>query len=336
MPVAGSSLSRTLALAALLLVATPALAHVPQFGADNHSPETAIRVDEPTKSWAIYDTVGPDQAAYYRFSLEAGERLYVSLFSPRADGRPSVVVMRQDGAAGPPDPAPPPQVTVPAGYTAEVVAGTPAASADFEPFTPAAYYVTAEVDRTPTAPGTYLLAVYDGSGEGGPVGTALGRTESFSPVEYLTVPLDALSIHAWEGDPLLLVAGPGAALFLVGLAPLRRALSGRDRPVTRWLLGAAALALVGTAANLAAQLAVALATAGLTPVALVTVALVAVPVAVAAWLLRVATAPALALTPRRRLGLLLAGVGGLATWAGLLVAPLVPILVALAPPDRLP
>ncbi len=317
-----------LALALVGLLASPALAHVPAFGADNDSPDEATVVTNPTKSWAFYDGVDADGAAYYEATFLEGEDLSVTLFSPGRDVTPSLVLLTPEGETSGSVPA---AVALPDGYGATVIEAEPASEADLEPFTPGAYFYTVSVERPVDRGGTYLLAIHDRAGHGGSVGIAIGGTEAFTPEEYLTVPIDALAIHAWEGDSPVLVFGPLVVVALAGVALLRRRLADGSLRWTRWALGLSGLAILGTTAGLATQLAIALAMTGPTAAALVSLALVFVPGVIAIWLWRVATAPDLALTRRRRLGLLLAGVGSLATWGGLLVAPLVPLGIAALP-----
>lgn len=312
----------------LALLAAPALAHVPAFGADNDSPGSATVVTNPTKSWAFYDSVTAGGAAYYQATYLDGERLYVSLYTPNPSLTPSLVVLMPGGEVAGDVPA---AVEVPEGYGATVIEGESTDAAEFEPFTPGAYFYTVQVDRDVQDGGTYLFAVYEPGGTAGPVGMAVGDTEQFTPAEFLTVPLDVLAVHAWEGDSPLFVFGPGVVVALAGAALLRRRLADRDAPLTRWALGLAALAILGTSAMLATQLAVALAMTGPTAAAVLTLVLVVLPGMLATYLWRVATAADLALTRRRRAGLAVAGIGSLLSWGGLLLAPLVPLGLAVLP-----
>lgn len=317
------------AICLLLLLAAPVLAHVPVTGGDNDTPATATVVDNPTKSWALYDRLDADGVAYVRATFEAGDRLYAATYTPDRELQPAIVVMspRIDG-----QPALPDSVTVPDGYGAILVQG-PTGEPELEPFTPGAYFFTAEIDRQVPAGGEYLLAVYDERGRAGPVGLALGRNEQFTPIEYLTVPIDVLAVHAWEGDSPAVVFGPAALIVVLGLVWLRPRIARRDERLRRWALGLSAIGMGATSASLAVQLGISLAMAGVSPIALLPTLLIAVPAALAVWLARLATLPRLALSWRRRVGVGLAGAVGLLTWAGLLVAPLLAILVALVP-DR--
>lgn len=331
-----------ISLVGLLLLAGTALAHVPEFPTDNDSPETAIDVPNPAKSWVFYDRVPADGAAYYSVDLDAGDRLHLGLFTPRGgEFVPSLVLMSPaiDGRNGVPD-----AVTVPAGYGARVIQGERPTDAEYEPFTPAAFYSTVSSDRRVDADGTYLVAVYGPERQRGPVGVVVGDEESFSVEEYLTVPIDRHRIHLWEGQSPALVLGPGLLVLLGGLGVLARRLSGPNL-TGHALVGVAALLFLAEAAGTIVQIGVALSKSGPTLGALLTVVFVVVPAGIGAWLLRRALddefgtagiddGPA----PSLRTRAILAGAGtlGLLTWGGILVGPALAILAAVLPWDRLP
>lgn len=331
-----------LAVVGLLLLAGTALAHVPEFPTDNDSPETAIAVPNPAKSWVFYDRVPADGAAYYSVDLDAGDRLRLGLFTPRGgEFVPSLVLMSPaiDGRNGVPD-----AVTVPAGYGARVIRGERSTDAEYEPFTPAAFYSTVSDDRAVDAGGTYLVAVYAPERQQGPAAVVVGYEESFSVAEYLTVSIDRHRIHLWEGQSPALVFGPGLLVLLGGLVVLVRRLSGPNLTV-RALLGVAALFFLAEAAGTAVQVGIALARSGPAPGAFLTVAFVLVPAGIGAWLFRRAlddgfgaTGTDDGLAPSRRTRATLAGAGvlGLLTWGGILIGPVLTILAALLPWDRLP
>ncbi|WP_435318791.1 hypothetical protein [Haloarchaeobius sp. TZWSO28] len=314
----------------LCLLAVPVLAHVPSFPVDNTSPERAVEVPDAVKSWSFYDRLDGGGAKYYRFSLDAGERLQVSTFTPR-DGEftPSIVVMSPslDGTEGVPA-----GVTVPDGMGAVVVEGERPAQPGYEPFAPSANYQTAELSRPVESQTTYLVAIYEPENRSGPAGVALGYSEEFSPVEYLTVPFDLVQTHLWEGKHPLVVLGPFMLTVLVGLNLVweRR---GRDwlQTPALVLLAAAGLVLVGTGVNTLVQMGLALWHTGPTAGAVVTAIFVVVPVVCGLWAVRLALRTDGTVAVGTRLGLAVAGVLSLVTWGGFIVGPVVLLGMALAP-----
>lgn len=315
----------------LALLAVPALAHVPTFPSENTAPERAVQPHDPVKSWSFYDRVEAGQVKYYRVTLSAGERLRVGTFTPKPGPfTPSVVVMGEsiDGTGEVPA-----GVTVPDGMGATVVEGERPASASYEPFAPSADYHTVGIDRPVEEQTTYLIAVYEPGNRSGPVGVSIGYEESFTPTEYATVPFDLVRVHRWAGQHPLLVLGP----FLLSLGAGAALVRDRRRPdwdarAVRYVAAAGALLVLGSAVGTAVQMGIALWTAGPTLAALVTAAFVVVPAIAGGWALSVALREDLALPARTRVGLLVAGLAALATWAGYLLGPALLAAVAATPP----
>lgn len=313
-----------------LLLASPALAHVPAFPDENSTPRDAVDVPDPVKSWSFYDALGAGQVTYYRATLQPGQRLAVGTFTPRQDGfTPSLVVMSHAVNASGVVPA---DVTVPGGMNAVVVQGERPGTASYEPFTPSANYHTARFEHEVGTERTYLIAVSETANRTGPVGVTVGYEEAFSTREYLTVPFDLVRTHLWAGQSPLLVLGPFLATVLAGLGVARRRWNGawQDRPIRIALTGAGLL-LVGTSVNTAVQLGIALLRTGLRTGALVTVVFVAIPAAGGIWAVWRGLAAEFGLTPRRRLGLAVTGGLALLTWAGFIVGPAVLIGLAVLP-----
>lgn len=314
----------------LLLLAVPVLAHVPSFPVDNTSPERAVVVPDAVKSWSFYDTLGEDGAKYYRVSLAAGERLQVSTFTPLTDGlTPSLVVMSPsfDETDDVPD-----WVTVPDGMGAVVVEGERPQTASYEPFAPSANYQTVRFSRPVETETTYLLAVYDPAGRGGPAGVALGYSEEFSLTEYLTVPFDLVRTHLWEGQHPLVVLGPFLFTVLLGGGLVRQ--HGRETvawsPV-RVVLAGAGLVILASGVNTLVQMGIALSRTGPTLGALVTAAFVVVPLVCGGWAVWLSLGTGHTRTTRTRVGLAVAAAASLMTWAGFIVGPVLLAAVAVAP-----
>lgn len=314
----------------LLLLATPVLAHVPSFPADNTSPERAVVVPDAAKSWSFYDRLSDGGPTYYRFSLAAGQRLRVGTFTPSGGAfTPSVVLMSPafDGTGEVPA-----RITVPEGMGARVVEGERPRSASYEPFTPSATYRTVDIDRPVEASSTFVVAVYEPRNRSGPVGVTVGYEEAFSAREYLAVPFDLVQIRLWEGQHPLVVAGPWLVALLGVAALLRNRWTDRwERPLGRVGLAGASALLVGTGVATAVQMGLSLARTGPTAGAVVTGVFVVVPLVCGVWALRVALRDQLVVGPRTRVGLALAGVASLATWGGFVVGPAVLLVVAVLP-----
>lgn len=315
----------------IVLLAAPVLAHVPAFAADNTSPETAHRISDADKSWSVYDRLEGDRVTYYEFERSAGDRLFAGLFTT-SDGpfTPSLVVMGP-GIEGDGEDVPD-RVRVPEGTNATVIDGQKAGPS-YEPFTPAANYRTVDFDRRVDEGGRYVLAVYEPDRQSGAVGVIVGHQEEFGPLEYATVPFDLVRVYLWEGDHPLLVFGPIAAVLLAGLsyARQRRERDGWERAWLRYPLAFAASLMLGTAATMFLEMVLALAVTGPAATAVVTAILVVVPAGLGGWLLWAVTRPGFELERRIRIGLFVVGLGGIVSWGGLVVGPLIALVAAAVP-----
>lgn len=323
--------SRTgLTVLVLVLLATPATAHVPSFPTDNTAPERAVAVPDAVKSWSFYDRLDPGQVRYYRFSLAAGDRLRVSAFTPSGGAfTPSIALMSP--ALNASDPVPP-GVVVPDGMGVDVVDGERPATATYELFAPSANYHTADVDRTVASDCTYLVAIYEPANRSGPVGVAVGSAEEFSPAEYVTVPFDLVRTHLWEGQHPLVAVGPWLLTLVAGAAVAsRRWRDGWGRDAVRIALVGGGLLVAATGVNTLVQMAIALSKTGPTAGALVTSAFVVVPLLCGGWVLWVATRDSLALSAWTRVGLAVAAAASLVTWAGFILGPVALFALALLP-----
>ena len=319
-----------LVLLVVLGLATPVLAHVPTFPADNTDPDRAVQVTDAAKSWSFYDSLESGEVAYYRVTVDADERLSVGTYTPLSGTfTPSIVVLSSslNGSADVP-----PQVTVPDGMGAVVVQGQRPASASYEPFTPSANYHTAELSTPVDSRTTFLIAIYEPANQSGPTGVTIGYREAFSAVEYLTVPFDLVRVHAWEGQHPLVLVGPLLGTILVGgYAVGRRWRDAWGRAPIRLAASGAGLLLVASGVNTAVQMGLALARTGPTLAAVLTAVFVVIPVVTGGWVLRFVLRNDFSLDTPRRLAFAIVGVTALGTWAGFLVGPLVLLGLAVLP-----
>ncbi|MFC7137745.1 hypothetical protein ACFQRB_17335 [Halobaculum litoreum] len=220
---------------ALAIAVPPVAAHVPSDPGNNDSPRFAVTVTDAAKSWSYYDEIEDGRAQYYRVTVDAGERLVVSAFTPRSDEfTPSLVVMAP-GLEGRDAPA---GVTVPDGMGTIVVEGERPASPGYEPFAPSANYETAAFERSTDERTTYLVALYEPEVRNGAAGVAIGYRESFTPTEYATVPFSLVENRLWEGQSPALAVGPFALALVAGAGLFRRQVESRPWTVATVLVAA--------------------------------------------------------------------------------------------------
>lgn len=315
-------------LLAALLAATPALAHVPLFPENGSSPDSAFVIEDPTRSWVIYDTLprGP-AAVYYRFRMEEGERIYATLQVPHAGGFVPGMVLAGPGIQSRGTVLP--DVRVPGGTGALVVPGRLPERPEYEPFTPTKFYELARIDTTAPATGDYTLAVYT-SGQGGNYALALGFVESYTVGEWVLVPIDVVGIHRHEGQPLLLIFAPMIAVLAVGAGLLFR----RRRSLSPFTLAgtAAGLLLIGSGGMILMQTAVAAVGTDPGSAILLTLVFALAPILLGAWALVVAFRERIG--AGERIAMTVLGLLGLVTWAGLVIGPLFAFIAAVMPARR--
>ncbi|KLK87386.1 hypothetical protein SZ63_10890 [Methanoculleus sediminis] len=313
-----------------LLVATPALAHVPLFARNGSSPDAAFVVEDPAKSWVIYDTLPDGPAArYYRFRMEEGERIYATLQVPYAGGFVPGMVLTGPGIgnAG----TVPPYVAVPEGSGATAVPGRLPEQPEYEPFTPSKLYELARIDTAAPQAGDYTLVVYT-PGEGGNYALALGYVESYTPGEWVRVPIDVAAIHRHEGQPLLLIFAPMIAVLAIGAALLLR----RRQSLSPFAVSGAiaGLLFIGSGAMTLMQMVIAAVGTDVGAALLLTLVFAVIPVLLGVWALLVAF--------RRQIGageqIAMAALGALAlvAWAGLVIGPVLAFIAAILPARRPP
>jgi len=322
-------------LAALMILTLTATlsAHVPLQHGRNDSLATAFTLENFKKSWALYEKLErPGTALYYRFELRAGDKLHLSLFAPeRTDFAPTLYIM---GTGLPVPDGWPEGLEVPAGYGAVAIPSRTGSHPEYEPFTPTYLYPLAEHDHIATETGTYYVAVHDPQ-RAGAFGLAVGYIESFSPSEWLLIPLNTARIRIWEGQSRLFAFGPAILVLVLGLLVLasrKRGVPGPPPTARSWLAAIGGLLCLGTTAVILAQMGRAAARGLLVPAMLVSLILAIIPALVGILTIRAARKS----TARRGLrpGLIVLGLVGFVFWAGFLAGPAMTLLAGLLPGKR--
>jgi hypothetical protein len=318
---------------AFILSAAAVSAHVPCSASGNDSIGTALAVSDPLKSWVFYDEVTLSSSVrYYAMDMRAGQRLRLMALTPEgAPFAPSIAVM---GAGVDGGPAVPDGVELPPEGEGAYVALGIREGFSYEPFTPAAYAQTAEVDLVVPLDGLVYVAVFDME-HPGKVALAVGYEERFTPLDIVRVPLDAVGIHRWEGWSLLGMLLPialGAAA--VAWAALRRICTVRMTTCV-FLYTTVSAAYAGSAGFFAWAALRALRSSGWDPLFLVSLLFAALPAGLAALAFR--RGRRCGVSPRRgdRAALAALGAAGLAVWAGWVVVPLVALAGSVLPPSVL-
>ena len=85
----------------ILILFLPVQAHVPVSANNNDNITAAFSVENPVKSYVIYgDLHHAGDVAYYRFSMNAGDRLSLSLMTPGYDTPlPEMIILIPQGGS---------------------------------------------------------------------------------------------------------------------------------------------------------------------------------------------------------------------------------------------
>ncbi|MBP2145262.1 hypothetical protein J2129_000716 [Methanofollis sp. W23] len=306
----------------VLCLCTAGMAHVPVQGGENDHLDHALQIEDPEKSWVVYDTLPPGGGVkYYRFDLEEGDKLRLGLFIPPgySAALPTLAVMGPGIARSGTVPA---GVEVPPDAGVVVVESRAPVRPEYEPFTPSALSRVATYSLDVATPGTYYAAV---AGEDGNFGLSVGFREEFSLIEWLTVPLSVVGVHLWEGQIPLLVFGPLVLVLAIGAVVLARTPHRPDGPGIMAVV--AGLLYIGGGAMVLLQMGIALAQTGWSPAALFTLLFALAPLALGTVAVRAGMK-----TERKGFALEMAGVGllGLLLWAGLVLGPVLALTSSLA------
>lgn len=324
------------ALTALMVLTMPLIAaHVPQFGQGGGGLNDAREVDDPTKSWVIYTSHdGSDRVSYYKLSLKKGDRILLGLIVPAPEGQrgfsPDMVLMgpglEDNGTV-------PPQVQE-TGEGHVVITSDMPSQLVYEPFSPSVFYELARIEMDAPADGDYYVAVYNGP-NGGDYGLVVGKRESFSLSEWLTIPFSLLAVYRWEGQQWWTILLPGVVAFLAALSVASMGLrSSRPRPDVRWsLLSIAGSLMIASAAVFGYQTVSKLLQVGdVIPAAALSAAFTIIPLLLGIASLRMARRSAGGpVTAKFRLALLVIAALGLVFWSGWIVGPVLVATAALLP-----
>jgi hypothetical protein len=164
------------------MAVSPALAHNPVFGQENHDYESAVMIPDANVSYAMYGYLdAPGEVQFYYVDISSPVNLMTQLNVPKSDAyasfRPSYAIVGPGISVS--DPVP---FDVPPGNgSLRVNASTQSPRSEFyEPFSGIIYNNSAKTYTTINVPGRYYIAIFDESGKKGDYVLATGGLESFS------------------------------------------------------------------------------------------------------------------------------------------------------------
>lgn len=313
----------------LMVIILPVDAHVPISADNNNNLNTALSVEKPTKSYAIYGHLhDAGDVGYYQFNLNAGDQLKLSLMTTGFDAPVPDMVVMSPGNSGPIDGLPQ-NVDVPPGYNAEVIKGQKPVTAEYEPFSPAAVFNVASYSKNITQPGTYYVAVISPADET-QYSIAVGYLEEFSLEEWVLVPINLINTHLWEGQSIIAIFTPFLAIFILGLILIARRDNKIKKPLSFWLATIAGLCYFGGASIVLVQMVRVLRVTGPSAGVIITLIFTMIPILLGIWALRIARSPS-PQSKKDQLSLGIIGLLGLLFWAGLIIGPVVAFIAALVP-----
>ena len=320
----------------LSMVTEGASAHSPTFPGDNTSLANATMVEDPSKSWAIYTHLEEGTFQYYSVDLKAGDRLYLNLIIPTHEKGtgfdPDLTVL---GPFAEKNGTLPSGVELPTGLGWKTINGSMPAVSTYEPFSPSAFFNLATFDELVPTGGRYYIVVFQDPAAApihGDYGLAVGYVESFTLTEFVLIPFSLLNVYQWEGQSLLLVMLPVAAMLLVGLLVIymwRKAAFLRMDLFCRFTL-VAGLLYLGTAATTIIQTVISLSQTGLVAESILTMIFIIAPLLLGLYSIRIALQEGPVLK-RTRIGMFVIGLIGLFVWAGLIIGPIVSMVSSIMP-----
>ena len=214
----------------------------------------------------------------------------------------------------------PTTIEVPDDVEATLIKGDRPEALEYEPFTPASYYFTADYRADITVEGNYYFFIYSDKGEGR-YGIAVGYVETFTLIEWLMIPIDVINIHQWEGQSILLLA-PLALTLLLGLSLMFWKLKLKPTSsVAVFLDVLAGLLYIGSGLMIITQMLIALIGATLTSSSVLTLVFSVLPALFGFLILRKIVKHNIPWKKRDRLIFVVLGILGYILWAGILLGP---------------
>ena len=315
---------RIVFLGLLLLLSFPLVsAHVPIAPADGDTLETAIEINNPTKSWVIYSELHEAQhAQYFTFEMNEGDRIRLILSIPIYETHSfyPVLVLMGPGIAD--QGTPPTYIEHPEDAGIAVYEET-GRHADYEGFTPTSFYKLIDIDTEAPETGRYYVAVFEPEDIGG-ISLAVGYRETFTLQEWILVPISVITIHQWNGQSLLMIFLPFAVVLAIGILLYYR--KSRDAVTQRsgiLLIGQiAAFLFIASGVAIFYQMIIALLNTSMNIQILITTMFGLIPILLGRYASSLLSSHGLTSSYRGPLKLLFLSVVAIFAWSGLIIGPI--------------
>ena len=304
-------------------------AHIP-IGDAGETLDTATWVDDPTKSWVAYTELHvAGEAQYFRFNITAGTlidlRLGIPIESVETSFRPVLVLM---GPGLTNQSTPPAFMEIPAGAGVMVFDNEPEFN-EFEGFTPSSFHLVADIEIPAPETGTYYVAVYEES-NAGRYSMVFGWIEAYTPWDWISIPLNTIMVHHWDGQHLVIIFAPYAVACLLGLLYIYRKQEIRNNGSWKtWFAAGGAILIGGTSLSVLFQTVIALLATPVNLLIIVTLFVILVSIVSFLGTVRVLKAPEWHSVPRNGSILIALGALSLFLWSGYLIGPALLLIAGL-------
>jgi len=321
---------------AFSLIQTTA-AHVPLFMEGGHSLDDAVPIENPTKSWVIYSLI--HEAAephYFYFDLPAGARIRLMLMVPVPEAavgfRPELALMG-NGLTN--LSTPPAYLEIPSGAGVMILEPT-TPHPEYEGFTPTAFAQLYDLDIAAPTTGRYYLAYYEPSMAGN-FAIAIGYEESFSFVEWVTIPFTVLVTHLWNHQSPVGLVAPVLITLLLGFVLLFwrfPSLRSKEHLLT-WTGISAGLLFIASGVFLFYQMGLALLLVPVNAQIGITLLFATLPIVLGVFAIRGCISSDWRHQPRQLIILFVLSLLALFLWAGWIIGPLLLLITTIIPTIQL-
>ncbi len=312
-------------------------AHVPLFMEGGHSIDEAVPIENPTKSWVIYSLI--HEAAephYFAFDLPAGAHIRLMLMVPVLEAaigfRPELALMG-NGLTN--LSTPPGYLEIPSGAQVMILEPT-SPHPEYEGFTPTSFSQLYDLDIVAPTTGRYYLAYYEPNMAGN-FAIAIGYEESFSFVEWVTIPFSVLVTHIWNHQtPAGLIAPVLITLLLGFLLIFWRFPALRTRAqLSSWLGITTGLLFIASGVFLFYQMGLALLLVPLNAQVAITIIFATLPIVLGVFTIRSCVSTDWQHQPRQLIILIILSLLALFLWAGWIIGPVLLLITATIPSIQL-